>query len=64
MDYLMPSETCPSQSATKDDLQELSLEMQLEIDTLRTELLVKLGGIVVACAAILGTLIAIFSRMH
>lgn len=42
-----------NQLATKKDLQELKFE-----------LLIKLGGIVVASTAVLGTLIALFSRIN
>lgn len=58
------SELTTNQLASKKDLQELKLELQLDISKLKNELIIKLGGIVVACTAILGTLVAIFARMH
>lgn len=50
--------------ASKKDLEALELKLQLDLSKLKNELIVKLGGIIVACTAVLGTLVAIFSRMH
>lgn len=46
--------------ATKDDIRKL----ENEIGRLRSELIIKLGGIVIACTVVLGTLITILSHIR
>lgn len=65
------TELATNQLATKKDIQEIKLEInELKLETkkelqeLKFELLIKLGGIVVVCATILGTIISIVMKSH
>jgi hypothetical protein len=58
------NELTTNQLATKKDIQELRQELRQEMHELKFDLLTKLGGVIVACTAILGTLTAVFSHLH
>ncbi len=53
--------------ATKEDIREIKIEiaqLDTKIEQLRVELTLKLGGIIVASTAVLGTLITVLSHLH
>ena len=54
------AEAVTDQVATKHDISELKCELRADMRQLKNELIIKLGGIVVAVGGLLGALIAIF----
>ncbi|MCL5261282.1 MAG: DUF1640 domain-containing protein [Gammaproteobacteria bacterium] len=54
------AELTTSQLATKKDIQEIKLGIQ----ELRLELLIKLGGVIVVCSTILGTILSVVMKAH
>jgi hypothetical protein len=50
--------------ATKEDLKLLECKLESKIDSVESRLLVKLGGIMVGCSALLGTLTTLLHVTH
>ena len=54
------AETLTNQVATKHDLLQLETKLEAKIDKLKNELIIKLGGTIVAVGGLLAALLAIF----